>query len=35
MLIKTEYLLQKENDLKSEALEVRKILTEQANNAQK
>ncbi|MBN1601576.1 MAG: hypothetical protein JW915_08210 [Chitinispirillaceae bacterium] len=32
MLIKTEYLLQKENDLKSEALEVRRILTEQANN---
>ena len=29
MLIKLEYLLQKENDLKEEALEVRKIMEEQ------
>jgi hypothetical protein len=32
--MKTEYLLQKENDLKTEALEVRRILSEQTNKAQ-
>jgi hypothetical protein len=34
LLIKTEYLLQKENDLKTEALEVRRILSEQTNKSQ-
>jgi hypothetical protein len=34
LLMKTEYLLQKENDLKTEALEVRRILSEQTNKAQ-
>jgi hypothetical protein len=32
MMIKTEYLLQKENDLKTEALEVRRVLSQQAGN---
>jgi hypothetical protein len=32
MMIKTEYLLQKENDLKTEALEVRRVLALQAGN---
>lgn len=32
MMIKTEYLLQKENDLKTEALEVRRVLSLQAGN---
>jgi hypothetical protein len=31
-MIKTEYLLQKENDLKTEALEVRRVLSQQAGN---
>jgi hypothetical protein len=32
MMIKTEYLLQKENELKTEALEVRRVLSQQAGN---
>lgn len=32
MMMKTEYLLQKENDLKTEALEVRRVLSQQAGN---
>ncbi|HEX2957921.1 MAG TPA: hypothetical protein VHO70_13895 [Chitinispirillaceae bacterium] len=31
MMIKTEYLLQKENELKTEALEVRRVLSQEAS----